>query len=66
MQHARAIRIALSALDEAIKRLAANANLRDQYNADAPACVAASERRAILREARETLAASIRPLEKTP
>lgn len=55
MTNARAISIAIQAIEAEIKRLAVNANLRDCYHADAPACVAASERRKVLREAVQAL-----------
>lgn len=51
MTNARAIAIAVQAIETEIKRLAVNANLADMYHADAPACVQASERRKVLREA---------------
>lgn len=55
MQYTRAIRIAIAAIDAQIKRLATNANLHDQYHADAPACVQASKQRADLIAARALL-----------
>lgn len=53
--NARAITIAIQAIEAEIKRLAVNANLHEMYHADAPACVQASERRRVLREAVQTL-----------
>lgn len=51
MTNARAITLAIAALEREIKRLASNANLADLYHADAPACVEASRRRTELRDA---------------
>ena len=55
MTYARAITIAIAAIEEQIKRLAVQANLADQYHADTPACIQASERRRVLREAVQAL-----------
>ena len=51
MTRARATALAIAALEREIKALAVNANLHDQYGADAPVCVEASRRRTELREA---------------
>lgn len=51
MTNARAIALAIQALEAQIKRLAVNANLHDLCHADAPACVEASRRRTELRDA---------------
>lgn len=55
MHYDRAITIAKAAIEREIKRLAANANLADQYGATSPACVNASRQRKELREAIEAL-----------
>lgn len=60
MTRARAITLAIAALEAQIKALAVNANLHDQYGADAPACVEASARR---RELREAIAALQEPVQ---
>lgn len=55
MNRARATALAIQCIEAEIKRLAANANLHDQYGADTPACVQASKRRNDLKEAIEAL-----------
>ena len=55
MTRARAITLAIAALEREIKVLAVQANLHDQYGADAPMCVEASKRRTELRAAIEAL-----------
>lgn len=62
MTNARAITLAIQALEAQIKRLAVNANLADLYHADAPACVEASRRR---RELRDAIAALREPQQVT-
>lgn len=51
MTHARAISLAIKALEAEIKRLAFNANLYDMVHADTPVCMDASRRRKELRAA---------------
>lgn len=55
MTRARAVTLAIQCLASEIKRLAVQANLHDQYGADAPACVEASRRRTELRAATRAL-----------
>lgn len=52
MTRARAITLAIQCIEAEIKRLAVQANLHDQYGADTPVCVEASQRRTELRAAR--------------
>jgi len=51
MNHTRALRLAVKALEYQIKAIAVDANLHDVYHSDAPSCLAASIQRKELREA---------------
>ncbi len=55
MTNARAITLAIAALEKEIKQLAVNANLHDMCHADAPVCVEASRKRKELRDAIQAL-----------
>lgn len=55
MTNARAITLAIAALETQIKVLAVNANLHDMCHADAPVCIEASRKRKELRDAVATL-----------
>lgn len=51
MKQSQAVGLAIQCIEAEIKRLAVNANLHDMMHADAPVCVEASKRRALLRAA---------------
>jgi hypothetical protein len=55
MNRARATTIAIAAIEQEIKRLAAAANLHELYGADVPHAIQASKRRKELRDAIEAL-----------
>ena len=51
MDSKKAIRLAVECIRKEIQRLAVDANLQEMYQADLPNTIAASKKRALLREA---------------
>ena len=55
MDSKKATRLAIECIRKEIQRLAVDANLQEMYQADLPNTIAASKKRALLREAIQTL-----------
>ena len=57
MDSKKATRLAIECIRKEIQRLAVDANLQEMYQVDLPNTIAASKKRALLREAIQTLQA---------
>ena len=55
MNNAKAVKLAIECIRAEIQRLAVDANLQEMYQANLPNTIAASQKRALLREAITTL-----------
>ena len=62
MDHKKAVQVALASMQAEARQLAVSANLHERYGLDSPYNIAASKRRAELREAIKTLKAQPRLL----